>query len=288
MSVRILAVNAGDDLLRDLPDHAGRESLAVEHASAAQAAQAAEGDFPLILADLHQPEMCDADLIRELRHHRPHQKVLAICARGDADAIAGMLRQHAIGLLIRPLTPQRVLEAIELALSARDWEDDIELISGSAQWLQLRLRCKMEAAERAVQMFRELQGDLPEDEHEELTTAFRELLMNGIEHGGGGDPRKSLWINYVVTKGALVFYIRDPGPGFSMTGLKHAAISNPDGSLQHATVREEKGIRPGGFGILLAKNMADELIYSERGNEVILIKHRRHREPVAAAAAPEA
>ncbi len=288
MSVRILAVNAGDDLLRDLPKHAGRELLAIEHASASEAAHAAESDFPLILADLHQLETCDADLIRALRHQRPHQKVLAICARGDADAIAGMLRQHAIGLLIRPLTPQRVGEAIELALAARDWEDDIELISGSAQWLQLRLRCKMEAAERAVQMFRELQGDLPEDEHEELTTAFRELLMNGIEHGGGGDPRKSLWINYVVTKSALVFYIRDPGPGFSMTGLKHAAISNPDGSLQHATIREEKGIRPGGFGILLAKNMADELIYSERGNEVILIKHRRHREPVAAAAVPEA
>ena len=288
MSVRILAVNAGEDLLRDLPDRAGREPLAVEHITADRAAEVATQNFPLILADLHQPELCDADLIRALRQHRPHQKVLAVCARGDADAIAAMLRQHAIGLLIRPLTPQRVREAIELALTARDWEDDIELISGSAQWLQLRLRCKMEAAERAVQMFRELQGDLPEDEHEELTTAFRELLMNGIEHGGGGDPRKSLWINYVVTNSALVFYIRDPGPGFSMTGLKHAAISNPHGSLQHATVREEKGIRPGGFGILLAKNMADELIYSERGNEVILIKHRRRSQPAADSPSPAA
>lgn len=277
MSVRILTVNAGDDLLRDIPKRAAHQDLTVEHVPAELAAQAAESEYPLILADLHQPELCDADLIRELRHSRPHQKVLAVCSRGDADAIAAMLRQHAFGLLIRPLTPQRVREAIELALVARDWEDDIELISGSSQWLQLRLRCKMEAAERAVQMFRELQGDLPEDEHEELTTAFRELLMNGIEHGGGGDPRKSLWVNYVVTKGALVFYIRDPGPGFSMTGLKHAAISNPQGSLEHTNVREEKGIRPGGFGILLAKNMADELIYSERGNEVILIKHRRSR-----------
>jgi anti-sigma regulatory factor (Ser/Thr protein kinase) len=32
------------------------------------------------------------------------------------------------------------------------------------------------------------------------------------------------------------------------------------------------GMRPGGFGILLVKQIADELIYSERGNEVVLVK----------------
>lgn len=186
-----------------------------------------------------------------------------------------MIRQKAYALLIRPLTAARLRDAIELALAAQDWRDDLELISGSPQWLQLRLRCKMQAAERSVQIFRELQGDLPPDEHEELATAFREMLMNGIEHGGQSDPRKSIWVNYVATNRALVFYIRDPGPGFSMKGLKHAAVGNPEGTLEHAEERERQGIRPGGFGILLAKNMVDELIYSERGNEVILIKHRK-------------
>jgi hypothetical protein len=32
-------------------------------------------------------------------------------------------------------------------------------------------------------------------------------------------------------------------------------------------------MRPGGFGILTAKGIVDELIYSEVGNEVLLIKH---------------
>ena len=37
--------------------------------------------------------------------------------------------------------------------------------------------------------------------------------------------------------------------------------------------REELGLRPGGFGMLIAKEVVDELVYNERGNEVLLIKH---------------
>jgi hypothetical protein len=32
-------------------------------------------------------------------------------------------------------------------------------------------------------------------------------------------------------------------------------------------------MRPGGYGILLAQGVVNELIYSEAGNEVLLIKH---------------
>ena len=36
-----------------------------------------------------------------------------------------------------------------------------------------------------------------------------------------------------------------------------------------AAVREDKGIRPGGFGIFLARAIADELLY----NEVVMVKY---------------
>jgi anti-sigma regulatory factor (Ser/Thr protein kinase) len=32
-------------------------------------------------------------------------------------------------------------------------------------------------------------------------------------------------------------------------------------------------LRPGGFGVLLARNSVDELIYNEKGNEVVLVKY---------------
>ena len=50
----------------------------------------------------------------------------------------------------------------------------------------------------------------------------------------------------IVTSGerAIVFHFRDPGPGFRVENLDHAAISNPeDDPLGHDRVREELGLR---------------------------------------------
>jgi hypothetical protein len=35
-------------------------------------------------------------------------------------------------------------------------------------------------------------------------------------------------------------------------------------------------MRPGGFGIMMTRQLVDELIYSEHGNEVLLIKYLDH------------
>ena len=40
-----------------------------------------------------------------------------------------------------------------------------------------------------------------------------------------------------------------------------------------AIKRAELGMRPGGFGMLIVRQIVDEVVYNERGNEVLLIKH---------------
>ena len=68
--------------------------------------------------------------------------------------------------------------------------------------------------------------------------------------------------------------VKDPGEGFSLEELKHAALNNPpDNPFCHMSERETQGIRPGGFGILMAKKLVDELLYNEQGNEVLLVKY---------------
>ena len=59
-----------------------------------------------------------------------------------------------------------------------------------------------------------------------------------------------------------------------MKEMTHAAINNPvEDAVKHANIRESQGLRPGGYGILLASNFADELLYNELGNEVLLVKY---------------
>ena len=68
--------------------------------------------------------------------------------------------------------------------------------------------------------------------------------------------------------------VKDPGEGFSLDEIEHAAIANPDEDpIRHVTYREQRGMRPGGFGVMLAQKLVDELIYSQKGNEVLLVKY---------------
>lgn len=66
----------------------------------------------------------------------------------------------------------------------------------------------------------------------------------------------------------------DSGVGFSIDRLPHAAVSNPeDKPFEHVKYRTEHGIRAGGFGILMTRELVDDLLYNEKGNEVLLIKY---------------
>ena len=62
--------------------------------------------------------------------------------------------------------------------------------------------------------------------------------------------------------------------GFSFGALPHAAISNPlDAPTAHLLYRAEHGLRAGGFGILFARKLVDEVIHNREGNEVMLVKY---------------
>jgi len=148
------------------------------------------------------------------------------------------------------------------------------VVSASPQWITLDVRCKIAAGDRAHHFVRELEADLPAHVREDVTAAFRELLFNAIEHGGKYNPKKHVRVSLMRTPKALIVQMQDPGKGFSMEALPHAAISNPDDSpIRHVEVRAEAGQRPGGFGILMSRNLVDELIYNDRGNGVLFVKY---------------
>jgi len=95
-----------------------------------------------------------------------------------------------------------------------------------------------------------------------------------MEYGGHFDPSQHVEISFLRARRAVACRVKDPGQGFSPDELQHAAISSPLGDLfSHVAVREAQGRRPGGFGLLLSKKLVDELIYNEKGNDVLLVKY---------------
>jgi len=71
----------------------------------------------------------------------------------------------------------------------------------------------------------------------------------------------------------LLYRIADPGPGFKLDEIPHAAISHEGDPIEHMKYREQKGLRPGGFGLLLVQHKVDELLFNETRNEVVFVKY---------------
>jgi CheY-like chemotaxis protein len=230
--------------------------------------------YDLILTDILMPGMDGIELLRKLRELHKGARVVIMTVKNTPDHIMDSLRNDAAGYVSKPFSRDMLKETLHNSLSTPFDHDDIKILSDRPYWISLQVRCKLSTADRLTQFVRELPADLDPEEREPIATAFRELLMNAIEHGGHLDPKKTVDLSYIRTARCILYYIRDPGEGFSLDKLEHAAIANtPDQPYKHLEMREQMGIRPGGFGLLMTKNFADELIYSGKGNEVILIKY---------------
>ena len=96
-----------------------------------------------------------------------------------------------------------------------------------------------------------------------------------MEHGAGFDARKVVEVTAAKTARAIVYHFRDPGNGFSKRVADARGADAPPWTTSSAALDERaaRALRPGGFGMLIARQVADELVYNEQGNEVILIKH---------------
>ena len=274
---RILLVDDDAGVL-ELLSTALRHEGEIERASTAEEALDCLRRVPydVIVTDVRMPGMDGIELLRRVSKIRPDSRVIVITGDSEPDTVAASLRHHAFTYLVKPFTMTMLRDAVEQALHAANGDDDIRICSAKPTWISLSLRCKLEIADRILNFLRAMEMDLSHDERERVATAFRELLVNAIEHGGHSDPEKRVSLTYVRTNGALIYYLHDPGEGFSMERIPHAAISNrPDDPVGHTEIRDQLGIRPGGFGLLMTRNLADELIYSEKGNEVMLVKYLR-------------
>ncbi|MEO5926419.1 MAG: ATP-binding protein [Bryobacteraceae bacterium] len=202
-------------------------------------------------------------------------KVIQIAGEAPADrGVGDALRSHLFGLFHRPLDEGLLVETIEEAQALESWSDGIEVLSARPNWLTLRVRCRQYTADRLVRFIRELVADLDPSDRDNIGIAFREILLNAMEHGAAFDSSKYIHVSYLRAQRFIMYTVCDPGSGFSLDDLPHAAISNPpEDPIRHLLHRAEHGLRAGGFGLMVTKDLVDEMHYNEVGNEVVLIKY---------------
>ncbi len=101
-----------------------------------------------------------------------------------------------------------------------------------------------------------------EDQLFAVRLALEEALVNAMKHGNGFDPSRSVYVRYRASPKRVEIRVADEGTGFDPAGV-------PD------PTSDENIERPCGRGIMLMRCYMDEVTFSGRGNEVLMVKYRQ-------------
>jgi CheY-like chemotaxis protein/anti-sigma regulatory factor (Ser/Thr protein kinase) len=273
---RILVVEDDDSLRHVLTHSLTRDQFEVS--TAGDGVEALEKlrtePFDLVLLDIRLPRLGGLDVLKALRARDVHPRVIVMTADGTPETLLSAVKDQVYEYLGKPFSTEVLLDVVRRALAAPAESLEIEVVSAKPEWVELIVPCSLDVAGRVHGFIRHLEADLPESIRESMGQAFRELLHNAIEWGGKLDPSRKVRISCLRARRMLLYRIADPGEGFKIDELRHAAVSNPaDAPFEHALARERKGLRPGGFGIVLVREMVDELLYNEKRNEVVFVKY---------------
>jgi len=226
----------------------------------------------LVITDFDLPGLDGVEFLRRLRRDHPNQRCILLTPPDAPEAVIGALREHICDILPKPFSPDDLRDAVESAL-IKCPISGVEVVSATPEWVELLVPCDLAVVAPLLKVLAELEAGVPQPIREAIDLTLREMLNNAIEHGCKLDPKKYVEVSFTKLQRAVVCLIKDPGGGFDPSRLTHAAQSDADDPLEHFAERDARGLRAGGFGILLAKNLVDEVIYNERGNKLIFVKY---------------
>lgn len=252
----------------------------------AEGLQLAREHIPdVILLDLMLPDTNGFEVCRHLRA-RPETVLIPIVMVTALGSDEHRLRGFWVGANAYVTKPYAAHELYDAVAAALAWKDDLqhEQVQGEI-FLELNSSGMFL---KEVNSFLENQyamTPMAPEQIEQMRQAVLEMGQNAIEWGNRDRVEALVRIRYRVFGDRIEIVIRDQGSGFDMKSLPHAA--NPEDPLMHMDVREQLGLREGGFGLLISRGMVDELRHNNLGNEVTLVKRFLPQRPgPAGGAAP--
>jgi two-component system, OmpR family, response regulator len=265
-----------NDILANLVQARGFEPIQV-FSGAQTLATISEQQPDVVLLDVMLPDIDGFELCDQLKRARETNliPIVMVTALQDAQHRATGVRVGANGYLIKPFTPAQLYEMMDAALA---WHDEHKQ-RGTTGEIIFDVRSELTYLSQASDMLADLFAHTPlTDRHlKDLKQAVMEMGGNAIEWGHRKNADLVLRITYRIDPSSVTLIIKDQGPGFNPRDLPHAA--SDEDPIGHIEIRNELGLREGGFGIMLARGLVDQFRYNKSGNEVTLVKHFDAQKP---------
>ena len=225
----------------------------------------------VLLLDLMLPDIDGYTICRQLKLDRRTNRIPIIMVTGmgrPEDRVKG-LEVGANEYVTKPFSLEQIGDAVTRAAA---WREELER-SGTQGEVHFEMRSDIKLLEELNRLLSSifLHSGLSEHQASMLAMAVREMGANGMEWGHRKQADMLLTVTYRIDAKKVEIIIRDKGPGFDLSNLPHAA--DREDPERHLVVRDSRGLRPGGFGILMTRGLVDEMSYNSKGNEVRLVKY---------------
>ena len=137
----------------------------VRHAADNKAALALvkASPFDLILTSDKTSGKDDIELLRKIRLVRPHTRLIILTDESAPSYVIDSMRERAFSYFSRPFSLTALADMVQNAIEGPCWDDGIEVLSATPEWIRLLARCDLKTADRLIQFLHEI-ADLPEEE----------------------------------------------------------------------------------------------------------------------------
>jgi len=224
----------------------------------------------LMLLDVWMPRMDGLQVLNQLKTRPRRPRVIVMTADDTPETVLLTLRQDAYQFINKPIQLSGLLDLMHGTLTAERDLPPIVVLSARAGWLELLVPCARSVADRIESFVVGLETDLPEGVRRTTGTAFRELLLDAMESDCNLNPNHKIRIACLRAQRMLMFRIADAGSGFRAGDLAAARTAAPADHAGGNGHHPPNMLRP---GLLLARDLADELLVNEARNEVVFIKY---------------
>jgi two-component system response regulator MtrA len=224
----------------------------------------------VILLDLWMPRMDGLQVLCELKSRASRPKVLVMTADDTPETVLLTLRQDAYKFVSKPIHPPALMKLLHDTVGAPTHVPSVVVLSARPGWLELLVPCAREVADRIEGYVAGLEADLTDDVRASVGMVFRELLLDAMEGDGHCDPNRRVRIAFLRSRRMLLYRIADAGYGFREGDMPTGVTHRTGVTVANDRDRNHGLLRP---GLLVARELADELLVNEARDEVVFVKY---------------
>ncbi|MBV8833498.1 MAG: response regulator [Acidobacteriaceae bacterium] len=106
--------------------------------------------FEVVLTGQETSAKEDLEFLRTIRRIHPHTRVIILVGESTPEDVVQAIREGAFSYFCRPFSVAELSQAVHSAIEAAAWDDGIEIVAATPDWVRLVARCDLQVSERLL------------------------------------------------------------------------------------------------------------------------------------------